>query len=271
MNNERPQKSLSSEENIEREQPTRTPEVHHDWPLITYEYSRLYLDLADKHLEKDDPLRARIVDYFSESERLEHELRTLFAGLDDDEIHQRMEDVAKQLFDRTFFVEHYQKIFERMDAHNGIKERTIERPMATQEEYDLGTYKEGLERQVRDACFLLSKKGYKTFESGFREKEDDRDQYLGVSNKTVEIPDEVIARLKEKQFEVSIIRQNDRTIINIHPEKTDAVTLEEWEEIWNELARGMPAAKSEDFSGVKIYELHRTFRERQDVLRRLHF
>lgn len=45
--------------------------------------------------------------------------------------------------------------------------RKIREPKATEMEYRLGIYREWLEPAVRDAVFLLRKKGYASYESGF--------------------------------------------------------------------------------------------------------
>jgi hypothetical protein len=234
---------------------------------VTESVQKLYFELADKHLDEKSPLKEKIINFYSDFDRLQNELKVVFKGLSEGEISKKIEEVKERLNDKTFFVEHYQKIFERTEVFNGIKNRMMENPLATQEEYDLGVYKEGLETQVRDACFSLQKKGYKTFESGFREKEGNRDQYLGMYNKNIDVPESVTDYFKEKQFEISIIHHDDRTVINIHPENADAVTLDEWKKIWDELAEKLPVAKEEDFSKNKKYSLHTSFRERQDNLR----
>ncbi len=234
---------------------------------VTERVQKLYIDLANKHLDEKSPLKAKIINYYSDFNRLQNELRIVFKDLNEDEINKKIEEVEEKLNDKTFFIEHYQKTFERTEVFNNIKYRMMENPLATQEEYDLGVYKEGLETQVRDACFLLQKKGYKTFESGFREKEDNRDQYIGMYNKNIDIPKSIVDYFEEKQFEISVIHHDDRTVINIHPENANAVTLDEWKTIWNDLAEKLPVAKEEDFSYNKKYSLHTSFRQRQDKLR----
>ena len=48
-----------------------------------------------------------------------------------------------------------------------VSDRVSHNPHATQEEYDLGVFREALETQVRDAVFALLKKGYAPVYSGF--------------------------------------------------------------------------------------------------------
>lgn len=252
-----------------REQPEfENSEIKEDgMQNVTKKVQELYINLAEKYLDDENPLKAKIINFYSDFDRLQNELKVVFKGLREEEIYKKIEEVEERLNDRTFFIEHYQKIFERIEVFNNIKDRMQKNPLATQEEYDLGVYKEGLEAQVRDACFLLQKKGYKTFESGFREKEGDRDQYVGMYNKNINIPESVINYFKEKQFEISVIHHDDRTVVNIHPESSNAVTLEEWKNIWNDLVDKLPMAKKEDFNDRKKYLLHTSFRERQDNLR----
>lgn len=238
-----------------------------DLGKVTEKVKNLYLELANTHLNDGDPLKEKIVSYYSDTPRLQKELAVVFKGLTGQEINSKIEEVAEKLSDKTLFVEHYQKIFERIDTKHNMLRRMQENPEATDEEYELGTYKEGVEQQVRDACFALNRKGYKTFESGFREKDGDRDQYIGMYNYNVELPASLIESFKEKQFDISIIREDDRTVINIHPERAEPVTLTEWKQLWDELAERLPVASPEDFSGVKAYKLHTEFREKQDALR----
>lgn len=59
----------------------------------------------------------------------------------------------------------------RSQIHDQLKEDTKHRannnPLPTSEELALGAYKEMLEPQVREAIFLMRKKGYDTVSSGF--------------------------------------------------------------------------------------------------------
>ncbi len=93
------------------------------------------------------------------------------------------------------------------------------------------------ETQVREAIFVLQGRRHKTFESGFREKSDNRDQYIGMYNKHINIPDSVIDYFKVKQFEIPVVDKDDRTVVNIHPENANAITLEEWKAVWDDLPK----------------------------------
>lgn len=227
----------------------------------------LYIGLAEKYLPEEDRLRKRIVDYYSGTERLRQELSFVFKDMDEKEIDNKINKVEQLFQSRTLFIEHYQKIFERSDAMKRNKIRGKENPIATDEEYEAGTYKDGLEMQVRDAVFAFMKKGYKSFESGFREKDTNRDQYIGFYNKKVNLMEDVIGYFRDKGFEITVVNDYDRTTINIHPTLEEAIMLEEWKEIWDELAEKIDRADLENFDQIEIGTLHSYFRESQDNLR----
>ncbi len=228
----------------------------------------LYIGLAEKHLPEESSLRKRIIEYYSDTSRLQEELSAVFKDVTQKEAAKRIQEVASKFEDQTFFIEHYQKIFERTDTFARNRQRAQENPIASQEEYDAGAYKEGLETQVSDAMFALRRNGYQTFESGFRE-DNTRDQYVGMYNKKVILPDSLRAQLKNKNFAITLIPHSDRTIINIHPLSSEPVSLEVWKAIWDEFSASMPKAEQEDLSVAQTYSYHNDFRQRQDVLKKL--
>ncbi len=240
------------------------------WPSVVEKVRDLYFGLAEKHLDLESRLRQQIIDFYSDPVRLEQELRNVFRGFTAEQIDRELAEKEEILSDRTLFIEHYQKIFERTEARNNMRTRAQERPLASDAEYEMGVYQEGLELQVRDACIMLNEKGYETFESGFSERVGDRSQHIGMYNQHVEVPESITEQLRERGFSVSVEHESDRARIVIQPEKAEAVTLEEWEEVWDDLARGMPEATPGRLSGAKQYGLHADFRARQDVLRRLY-
>jgi hypothetical protein len=262
---EKPQEDKIATE-VEGQEETETEQKK--WENVTKKIQKLYIGLANEYLGDENILKKRIIDFYSDSDRLQGELQVVFKDLDEQGINKKIEEVKENFKDKTFFIEYHDKIFERIAVFQGIRKRMIEEPIATEEEYELGVYKEGLESQVRDAVCALHKKGYKTFESGFREKKDNRDQYIGMYNKKVSLPSSVINYFKEKQFTISVIKESDRTVINIHPENDNAVTVEDWKVIWDDLADKLPVAEEEDFDDVKIYGLHKRFRDRQNTLRK---
>lgn len=270
--NYRPQSHQESEP-VERNEDLMSAEQTErevSWPSVVEKVRDLYFDLAEKHLDPESRLRQQIVDFYSDSVRLEQELRNVFRGFTAEQIDRDIAEVEETLSNRTLFIEHYQKIFERTEARNNMRIRAQERPLATDAEYQMGVYQEGLEQPVRDACFILSEKGYETFESGFSERTGDRSQHIGMYNQHVEVPTSITKQLRERGFSVSVAHESDRTSIVIQPEKMEVVTLDEWKEVWDEFARNMPETKPERLPGAKQYGLHTEFRSRQDVLRRLY-
>jgi hypothetical protein len=237
-------------------------------PFYVNEIQKAYIGLADKYIEEEDTLKDAIIDYYSDTKRLKEELSTVFEGQNELEITERIEQIIQRFEnDPTFFIEHHQKIFERTAAFSRAKEREGSNPIATEEEYDLGTYVESLETQVRDAVLALQKKGYKTFQSGFREKEGDRRQYIDMYNKKMNLPESFIKSFEEKGFGISLISDSDRTTIYITPLNDRPITLDEWKKMWDEFAENIPEAREEDFSDISSYSLHAKFREKQDLLR----
>lgn len=226
----------------------------------------LFIGFAEKYLEQGDPLREYIVQYYSDSERLDTELGNVFRDLSEEEINERISAIEKSFTDPKNFIEYFEKIQERNLAKTRSKERSEREPLATDEEYEAGVYYEDIERQVADAVFELRRKGYNTFQSGFAERHP-RDQFIDVYNKEIVIPDEIIENLKQLGFVVALEKEQDRTTIRIHPIKDVPIRLNEWKTVWNTFAAKMPKAVPEDFSSVKMYESKKCFQNRQDGLR----
>src|SRR3989338_5089320 len=76
----------------------------------------LYIGLAERHLPEDNPLRMRVIEYYSDTPRLEEELSVVFKDATDETIKSQLREAAKKFEDRTLFIEYYQKIFERTDT-----------------------------------------------------------------------------------------------------------------------------------------------------------
>jgi len=236
-------------------------------PFYVNEIQQLYIDLANKYLKEENQLKKVIIDYYSNTEKLTEELSNVFKGKSESEIKEKIEEVKKRFENPAFFIEHNQKIHERTATFNRTREREINNPIATEDEYDIGAYKEALETQVRDAVFILQKKGYKTFQSGFREKEGDRRQYVDMYNKKVNLSESFLKSFKEKGFEISPVNDSDRTTIYINPINEKPVNLDEWKKIWDEFAQEIPKAEEEDFGDIKRYSLYTEFRKKQDLLK----
>lgn len=226
----------------------------------------LHLQFARQYLPEGDWLREQIIDYYSDTKRIKEELANVYEGMSQSQALKKIEQKEDKYSDRREFVEKFQKFFGKINKRRREQRRAEEQPLATEREYELGVYKDALEKQVQDAVFTLFDKGYKTFESGFRENTK-RDQYIGMYNKKAEVPETLREDFKRKGFEISEEHLEDRTIIQIHPLKDESVRLCEWKQLWNEFADRMPEAPEEDLSETKYYTFHQKFRERQDKLR----
>lgn len=227
----------------------------------------LHVRYAKEYLPEGSKLREEIIDFYSDTDRLKDELSNVYQGMSQEEIETRLEEKKDRYDDNTRFVEEFQKKFERTKAHRRRRKRLQESPKASEAEYELGVYKDALEWQVQDAVFELQEKGYRTFQSGFREAVDNRDQFVEMYNTKVDLPESAIEEFKEEEFEISLIEYDNSTEINIRPLSDEPVFLEEWKEVWDDLAEAMPEADDEDLSDRQEYGYHRDFRRRQDEMR----
>lgn len=121
---------------------------------------------------------------------------------------------------------------ERGDSE--VKERKDKNPKATDEELSAGVYREGLEPQVRDAVFVLRRKGYTTYESGFGGG--DR-QIISFEKKQLEnfkLPEDLVQRLADLGVKAEI--QPNR--VSLYFEKF--FELSEIKKIWDEIVETLP-------------------------------
>lgn len=86
-----------------------------------------------------------------------------------------------------------------IDMYHELQERLTNNPTPTDEEWNMGAYKEELEPQVRDAIMLMRKKGYNTGSSGFWGHE--VEQAMDVATA---IDDNSLARLADHNIEVAV-------------------------------------------------------------------
>ncbi len=245
----------------------QVPEIAPVPPWVIEEVSELYSGLAQRYLTEDSVLRGQIMEYYADHDRLTQELSTVFQGCSEEEITNQIREVEQMFQDKTRFIEHYQKLFERTSAIQRRKHRGDVSRMATDEEYEAGTYREGLEIQMQDAVFTLFGKGYRSFESGFSEKQDSRDQYIGFYTRHLTLPEGFVEDFKKRGFEITVVTDTDRTVLNIHPLSTEAILLEEWKEVWDEVADRLPDASLEQVDGAKTYTMQQEFRKSQDALK----
>jgi hypothetical protein len=81
-----------------------------------------------------------------------------------------------------------------------LEDRMINNPMPTNEELNIGAYKEQLEPQVRDAVMDMRAKGYNTHSSGFAGKSYE-EQRLDLDRP---LSDEIVTLLRENGFGLGI-------------------------------------------------------------------
>ncbi len=227
----------------------------------------MYVQAVELYLEEGDPLRDRILAYYSARPETEQELLTVLGNKNEDEISDYTSAVKGFTEDPTRFIERMEKLYELHSVHERRKDFAIKDRKATDEEYELGVYADVLESQVREAVFAAHKKGYLTFQSGFREK-NERDQFMDFYNKNIVIPEKVLKYLQEKSIVAKIENFDDRTTLTLHPIGNSPIRLTEWKEIWNTIAEGLPPADPETVVDMKLYNEQVDFRERQDLLRK---
>lgn len=228
--------------------------------------SDLYIKAAEQYLGEDDLLRKRIVDFYSKRTETEEELLRLLSKKSETEIDNYIQNTKIFTNDPTKFIEGMEKMYTLQDVRRYRREVIDEDYLATEEEYMLGAYAGVLEPQIRDAIFTAQKKGYRTFQSGFKEK-NERDQFIDFYNKKIIIPDFTIRYLQEKSIQVKVETFDDRTTLTLHPIGDKPIRLYEWKEVWDRLIDSLPLADPEMVPNMKLPGEHISFRSKQDQLK----
>jgi hypothetical protein len=174
--------------------------------------------------------------------------------------------VADFTNDPSRFIERTEKLYELQDVHRRRKDLAPQDRPATDEEYGLGAYVDVLESHVRGAVLAARAKGYRTFQSGFREKTE-RDQFMDFHNRNVVVPESAVKYLQGKRIEVRVESFDDRTTLTLHPTGTDSIRLAEWREIWDTVIEALPVADPEVVPNAKLSGEHADFRTKQDLLK----
>jgi hypothetical protein len=115
-----------------------------------------------------------------------------------------------------------------IDQFHALGNRIANNPMPTDEEWNMGAYKEEIEPQVRDAVMVLRQKGYNTGSSGFW-GHDHVDQVMDIATP---IDDNSKARLAEHDIKVT------ETGIRFTPENPS--NLESVKKTWDLIADILP-------------------------------
>ena len=191
---------------------------------------------------------------------------TVFDRMREDERPSYVDAVKRFTGDKLSFVEQMEKTYEIHDVKKRRKEVDSER-VATEEEYDLGVYSDFLESQVRSAVLKAYNKGYLTFQSGFKEK-NDREQFMDFWNRNINIPKETVSYLRKKDIDIKIEKFDDRTTLTLIPNGYDVIRLSDWKDIWDTLISSLPEADTETVPNMKAYDEHVNFRRNQNRIRR---
>lgn len=228
----------------------------------------MYKTAAQKFLSQNPELQSKVTDFFVDRLDVNKELTYLLENKTDQEREEYMDWLESVLNDENEFQSRMEMIFERKNIQEKYSELNQSTKIATEEEYEMGVFIELLEDQVREAVVEANKKGYKTFQSGFSEK-DPKNQFMDVYNKNISIPEELIKTLEEKGVDVSVENFDDRTTITLHPTK-QTFKMAEWKEIWNSFIQNLPEADKEMVENYKEPGLHKDFRNKQDALRKIY-
>lgn len=165
-------------------------------------------------------------------------------------------DQFKYLLKNLFFREN-----EKRKNEEELFERVKNKPVAAKEEYILGTYRESIETQARDAVFEFQRKGYKTFESGFGNLVSGA-QYIGIRKEGVNID----ALRNSLPKYATLIESKDRFQIIFNTRRDS--TTEELKEDWDDLASNIPESELKDDEPIDNGLQGVNFREAQDKIKK---
>jgi hypothetical protein len=240
-----------------------------DYGELISQIKDAYAEGIDAMLPDGDPLKEQILDFFVRRSDVENEYNYILSKLSDAERENYPNRIREVLKDSHTFIKKMERFFTVQDIHQSERQLHQENRLATPEEYEMGVYLEFLEPQVREAMVTLNKKGYKTFRSGFSEK-DPKDQFVDVYNAEVEVPEDLVKSLEERGVEVRIENFDDRTTVTLHPQENGKVIrLEEWKEIWDYFAEHLEEANPDLVQEKKETNLHSDFRIKQDMLKKI--
>ncbi len=125
-------------------------------------------------------------------------------------------------------------------SHEEFKKRLEENPTPTDDEKRLGIYIELIEPQIREALLTLTKKGYKTIDSGYDGFQFTKGiQYIGFEKGMIDDSLLPIVRsvIDAKTVEASI-DFSSRDFFELTPHRF--ISKEEWKKIWDTVAGAFP-------------------------------
>lgn len=259
---------VESDINIDKskEEQEMSPE---DIAKIIEQTKDAYRQAVDAMFEDDDPLKQKILDYFVNRKNVNNEYEFILAKLSDTEKEAYPDTIRESLKNTPVFINKMERYFTTQDVYANEKEMKIHPRPATEQEYELGAYTEFLEPQVRDAVFTMSEKGYKTFQSGFKEN-NPTEQFMDVYNKHIEISDSLQEQMSAMGVEVVVENFDDRTTVTLAPKNPDQVIRQErWKEVWGQFTESLPDADPELVENMSVPSSHNDFRKTQDILKKI--
>jgi len=156
------------------------------------------------------------------------------------------------------------------DAPARMKDRLAREPLADSDESNAGIYREALEPQVAEAVFALRKKGYGTFQSGYR------DLITGSQFIDFNLEDASVLKNALNATELELLTNDGLKVVI--KEKSDRATLtlipnnsrqspDFWKTTWNRLADKLPdkGVQAKPPTNLGSY---RTFTDRQNKIKK---
>ncbi len=131
----------------------------------------------------------------------------------------------------------FEKLREKVhtEMHEEFEKRILsENFNPTEEELLAGVYRNEIEPQAREAVFLMRKKGYNTYESGFYGYNKQRIGVTDNSFEKIELPFEIIEKARKVEIEIKITPDAIELICQKY------IGLEELKEIWDSIAGFLP-------------------------------
>lgn len=132
----------------------------------------------------------------------------------------------------SYFAKLRQKTLDEMRLQ--IAARRQERPIATEDELNMGAYQESIEPQVRPTVLNLRKKGYATYGSGFSGFDSQGIYFEKNCLKNFQLPEKIINEFKNKGVLIEI--NDDRIKLTFKKE----ASREEIESLWQEVGNYFP-------------------------------
>jgi len=199
-------------------------------------------------------------------EKREHELRNIevinriFLSGSDSELRE-VQELHKLTNEQMEMLTYYARLRQGVHASQteDLKRREAEGPEPSEEELAAGCFRETLEIQVRDAVFVMRKKGYNTYSSGFASIGEAQHIASFGRHFTADIlPEIVLDRLGEAYKLQFKIEPNYITF-----QTMERLTVEEITYIWDTIAAALPDLGKP--AEPVVWPAAKTFREKRAI------